>query len=170
MGILPGTKGGKSPAEDLTCTRDPLGSFHTRPPAPLFQPVAESRFLVPGPSAAGSSSTDIRAAGGRREPAEPKPRPSERTGGRARRSATADLGGSAAPATLGLAASPEAGHLQVLERGQGGRPAFHRGRRGVAAGPCSLWKPSPEKERGCRGWLDSAWAGLGGPFPHLPLP
>ncbi|OWK02751.1 CAMK1, partial [Cervus elaphus hippelaphus] len=62
-----------------------------------------------------SSSTDIRAAGGRREPAEPEPSPSERAGWRARRAAAADGGRSSAPAKSGLPANPAAGQPQAQQ-------------------------------------------------------
>lgn len=127
------------------------------PPRPFPSPGAESRLPVSSPCAAGSSSTDIRAAGGRREPSEPEPNPRERAGGRVRRKEAADRGGSSAPATSGLPASPTVGQPQVQPRAatippsptpprspEEGRPdpsanGYPRPRMGGGAGRSGLW-------------------------------
>lgn len=138
------------------------------PPRPFPSPGAESRLPVSSPCAAGSSSTDIRAAGGRREPSEPEPNPRERAGGRVRRKEAADRGGSSAPATSGLPASPTVGQPQVQPRAATipphPRPApLRRGGR----------TPQPmdtlvQEWEGVPGDLDCGWTGLG--LSPRPLP
>lgn len=133
----------------------PSAPPHARPQCPFPSPRAESRFLVPGPSAAGSSSNDIRAAGGRREPAEPKLSPSERTAGRPGAQRLRTLAGAQRQPPWASQPAPRRGICRYWRGGQRGRPAFNPGRLGGAAGPCSRWMPSPKEGRGCRGWLDS---------------
>lgn len=156
MGAPAERKGRKSPEELTQTSGFPL---NYRAPSPARERRGASPSLVPPPQAPPPLTSEPQAGGGGQQ--SPSRAPARERAGepgaQRRRAATGNRQPELGASHLGPPSQPRGG--AAVGKAPGPIPPMLRGAQEGRLGLPSPWIPSPKGGSGCRGGLDSGWAG-----------